>query len=122
MNGTGHSLAVCARYSALRRPVGPRSKVVPRSCSVLWTRAAFLVSGLPGKDAIAVDWEKVLSRLSVPGITLLLVGAVICVQATRLCRFVLHDRGERAVLPVRIAGLVLALLGALILLDVFPGL
>ena len=50
------------------------------------------------------------------------VGAVLCVQATRLCRFVLHDRGERAVLPVRIAGLVLALLGALILLDVFPGL
>ena len=66
-----------------------------------------------------MDWEKVLSRLSVPGITLLLV---LCVQATRLCRFVLHDRGERAVLPVRIAGLVLALLGALILLDVFPGL
>lgn len=82
----------------------------------------FLVSGLPGKDAIAVDWEKVLSRLSVPGIALLLVGAVLCVQATRLCRFVLRDRGERAVLPVRIAGLVLALLGALILLDVFPGL
>lgn len=43
-------------------------------------------------------------------------------QATRLCRFVLRDRGERAVLPVRIAGLALALLGALILLDVFPGL
>ena len=42
-----------------------------------------------------MDWEKVLSRLSVPGITLLLVGAVLCV---------------------------LALLGALILLDVFPGL
>ena len=69
-----------------------------------------------------MDWEKGLSRVSVPGITLLLVGAVLCVQATRLCRFVLHDRGERAVLPVRIAGLVLALLGALILLDVFPGL
>ena len=36
-----------------------------------------------------MDWEKVLSRLSVPGITLLLVGAVLCVQATRLCRFLL---------------------------------
>lgn len=69
-----------------------------------------------------MDWEKVLSRLSVPGITLLLAGAVLCVQATRLCRFVLRERGERAVLPVRIVGLVLALLGAMILLDVFPGL
>ena len=68
-----------------------------------------------------MDWEKVLSRLSVPGITLLLVGAVLCVQATRLCRFVLHDRGERAVLPVRIAGLVLALLGALILQTISNG-
>ena len=50
-----------------------------------------MVSGLPGKDAIAVDWEKVLSRLSVPGITLLLAGVVLCAQATRLCRFVLRD-------------------------------
>lgn len=81
-----------------------------------------MVSGLPGKDAIAVDWEKVLSRLSVPGITLLLAGVVLCAQATRLCRFVLRDRGERAVLPVKIVGLVMALLGAMILLDVFPGL
>lgn len=69
-----------------------------------------------------MDWEKVLSRLSVPGITLLLAGAVLCAQATRLCRFVLRDRGERAVLPVKIVGLVMALLGAMILLDVFPGL
>ena len=69
-----------------------------------------------------MDWQKVLSRLSVPGVTLLLAGVVVCVQATRLCRLVLGDRGERAVLPVRLAGLALALLGALILLDVFPGL
>ena len=69
-----------------------------------------------------MDWQKVLSRLSVPGVTLLLAGVVVCVQATRICRLVLGDWGERAVLPVRLAGLALALLGALILLDVFPGL
>lgn len=69
-----------------------------------------------------MDWQKVLSRLSVTGVTLLLAGAVLCVQAAKLCRLVLGDRGERAVLPVRLVGLALALAGALILLDVFPGL
>ena len=69
-----------------------------------------------------MDWDKVLSRLSVPGVTLLLAGVVLCVQAIRLCRLVPGGRGDRAVLPVRLAGLVLALAGALILLDVFPGL
>ena len=40
-----------------------------------------------------MDWQKVLSRLSVPGVTLLLAGVVVCVQATRICRLVLGDRG-----------------------------
>lgn len=69
-----------------------------------------------------MDWQKVLSRLSVPGITLLVVGAALCTQAVKLCRLLPNNKGERAVLPVRIIGLVLALLGALILLDVIPGL
>ena len=69
-----------------------------------------------------VDWNKVLSRLSVPGLTLLLVGGLLCMQATKLCRLVLKEKGERAILPLRILGLLIALLGAAILLDFIPGL
>ena len=69
-----------------------------------------------------MNWEKIFSRLSVPGLTLLLFGAVACTQATKLCRLALGEKGERAVLPLKIAGLLIALLGALILLDVIPGL
>ncbi len=69
-----------------------------------------------------MDWQKVLSRLSVPGVTLLLVGVLLCVHALRLCRLVFGERGEKAILPVRLIGLALAIFGALILLDVFPGL
>ena len=61
-------------------------------------------------------WQKVLSRLSIPGILLLVLGAVACTQATRLCK------SERLTLCVRIAGLVLALAGTVILLDLIPGL
>lgn len=69
-----------------------------------------------------MDWNKVLSRLSVPGLTLLVVGVLSCAQATKLCRLIWKDQGERWIMPLKIFGLVLALLGALILLDVFPGL
>ncbi len=69
-----------------------------------------------------MDWQKVMSRLSVPGLTLLLAGGLLATQAMRLCRLVFGDRAERAVLPLRIFGLVVALLGALILLDFIPGL
>ncbi|MEG2355548.1 MAG: hypothetical protein RSC40_01185 [Clostridia bacterium] len=69
-----------------------------------------------------MDWYKVLSRLSVPGLTLLLVGTLLCMQSAKLCRLVLKEKGERAILPLRIAGLVVALLGTAILLDFIPGL
>lgn len=69
-----------------------------------------------------LNWEKIWSRLSVPGITLLLVGVLTCTQAAKLCRLVWKDKGERAILPVKFAGLAAALLGALILLDLIPGL
>ena len=74
------------------------------------------------KDAMRMNWEKVLSRLSVPGLTLLVLGVLTSAQAAKLCRLVFKERGERAILPVRITGLVLALLGAAILLDLIPGL
>jgi len=63
-----------------------------------------------------MNWQKVLSKLSIPGIALLALGAVAATQANRLIQ------NERLCMVVRIAGLIAALLGAAILLDVFPGL
>ncbi len=63
-----------------------------------------------------MNWQKVLSKLSIPGIMLLALGAVAATQANRFCK------NEYLCMAVRIAGLILALLGAAILLDVFPGL
>ena len=63
-----------------------------------------------------MNWQKVLSKLSIPGIALLALGAVAATQANRFCK------NEPLCMAVRIAGLILALLGAAILLDVFPGL
>ena len=69
-----------------------------------------------------MNWGSVISRLRVPGLTLLVLGGAGCVQATRLCRLVLGQRGERFILPLRLVSLLAALLGALILLDFIPGL
>lgn len=62
-------------------------------------------------------WQTVLSRLSIPGFALLLLGAVLCLGAPKF----LKGR-ERAAILLRFAGLALAVLGALILLDFIPGL
>lgn len=67
-----------------------------------------------------MDWQKVLSRLSIPGLILLVTGVVMGSQAVRLCG--LAGFRERAVLWLRLIGLALALLGAAILLDFIPGL
>ena len=67
-------------------------------------------------------WEKVASRLSVPGLALIAVGALLCVQAQRLCAWAFREKEARFVLTAKIAGVALALLGALILLDFIPGL
>lgn len=68
-----------------------------------------------------LDWNKVLSRLSVPGLTLLVVGALGCAQATKLCRLAFHEKGEKWIMPMKLLGLAMALVGALILLDIIPG-
>lgn len=67
-----------------------------------------------------LNGEKILSRLSVPGVTLLVLGAVLGFQAEKLCRLVLKEKADKVALPMRLLGLLMALLGALILLDVFP--
>lgn len=61
-------------------------------------------------------WQTLQSRLSIPGLALLLLGAVVCTLAPR------HLKRERAALAARFGGLLLAVLGTLVLLDYIPGL
>ena len=63
-----------------------------------------------------MNWQKVLDRLSIPGLILLALGAVAAIAAGK------HCKNERLCIAVRIAGLAAALLGAVILLDLIPGL
>ena len=67
-------------------------------------------------------WEGVLSRLSLPGLILMAGGAVLCFAAPAIAKRLKKQGGERVVTPLKVAGLAAALLGALILLDVFPNL
>lgn len=63
-----------------------------------------------------MNWQKVLDRLSIPGVILLVLGAVAATQAGKCCK------SGHLCMIARIAGLVSALLGAVILLDLIPGL
>ncbi len=65
-------------------------------------------------------WQNVLSRLSIPGLCLMVLGAALGYGAKWLGGKVFKRGGERAVVPLKVAGLVLALAGALILLDIIP--
>ena len=65
-------------------------------------------------------WQGVLERLSIPGLCLLAAGAVLGYGAKWLAAKLPWLGGERAVVPVKVAGLVLALAVALILLDIIP--
>ena len=65
-------------------------------------------------------WQGVLSRLSVPGIALMVIGAWLSLDADKLCALLWKEKGKQAAVPMKIAGLVLAALGALILLDIIP--
>lgn len=62
-----------------------------------------------------MNWQRIVSKLSVPGLALLLAGAVLCLAAPKWCK------KEKQALPCKAAGLALALLGAVILLDIIPG-
>lgn len=69
--------------------------------------------------------EKVLSRLSVPGVALLVIGAALCFGAEKLSGLVFRgdaEKARKATTPLKFGGLLVALAGALILLDVFPNL
>ena len=63
-----------------------------------------------------MNWQKILDRLSIPGLILLVLGAVAATQAEKYCK------SERLCMIARIAGLGSAMIGAVILLDLIPGL
>ena len=65
--------------------------------------------------------ERVLARLSLPGVVLLALGAWWVLGAERLCSLALGEKGRRFVMPLKIIGIILALAGAVILLDLIPG-
>ena len=71
-------------------------------------------------EATGMYWQEVAGRLSIPGLCLLLLGAGLGYGARWLCAKVFRQGGERAVVPVKVAGLLLALAGALLLLDIIP--
>ncbi len=66
-------------------------------------------------------WEKVITRLSVPGIILITAGIVLFFQSGKVSQWIFREKAERAALPVKLLGLLLAVFGALILLDFIPG-
>ena len=61
--------------------------------------------------------EKVLSRLNVPGLLLLAAGAVAVYASEALVRRVREDKRGKINLCIKAAGGVVALIGALVLLD-----
>ena len=65
-------------------------------------------------------WQTVASRVNVPGLLLLALGVVLSFGAPRLSRWLGKWGGDRAILPMKVAGLVLAVLGAIVALQILP--
>lgn len=65
-----------------------------------------------------MDWDKILSKLSVPGLILVALGAVMCFGAGWLAGKLFKRHKEKAALWLKWAGLALAVLGSLDLLDI----
>ncbi len=61
--------------------------------------------------------EKVLSRLNIPGLILLIAGAVAVVTSEGIVEKIGPENKEKINLVIKAAGIAAALLGALILLD-----
>ena len=65
-------------------------------------------------------WDDVLTRLSIPGLALLVLGMVCTYLAPTLSRWLFKQNSSKAEMPIKLGGFVLAVLGALILLDFIP--
>lgn len=63
-------------------------------------------------------WEGVLSRLDVPGLVLLILGAMVGYGSKPIMEKIFHRQGQKEQLLLKAAGCVLALLGALLLLNI----
>lgn len=63
--------------------------------------------------------EKLLAKLSLPGLGLMLLGAVLVYASRPISGRLFPGRGEKASLAFKVVGCVLALVGALLLLDLF---
>ncbi len=66
-----------------------------------------------------MDTAQIVAKLDVPGLILLLCGAVLGFSGHKLAAKILPQHGARLAAAVRFVGLALTFLGALILLDVF---
>ena len=55
--------------------------------------------------------QGVLSRISIPGLVLILAGAAVCFGAHRLAPRLFKNNADNAVLPLKLGGLLLVLIG-----------
>ena len=62
-------------------------------------------------------FEQVLARLNVPGLILLIAGAVVVYASSPIAGMIRPARKENVSLILKAAGCVLALVGTLVLLD-----
>ena len=60
-------------------------------------------------------WQGVASRVNLPGVLLVLVGAALSFGAKKLAPLIGKD-AEKATMPIKLAGLALVVIGALITL------
>jgi len=66
-----------------------------------------------------MDTAQIVARLDIPGLILLLCGAVLGFAGHRLAALLFPQQGAKLAVAIRFIGLALALIGALILMDVF---
>lgn len=69
------------------------------------------------EGAKAVDWQKVSGRLLNWGTPLLVAGALLCFFARMLTSRLPEERQEKVSIALKFAGLALALLGAMAVLE-----
>ena len=67
-----------------------------------------------------LDGEKILSRLSVTGLSILAVGLVLGFGARKVCGVLFRDKADQWIMPCKLLGLALSIWAALILLDIIP--
>ena len=62
-------------------------------------------------------WERVLEGTSIPGFIMLAVGILLATQALKVSRLLFGEKGEKAILPIRLIGFLLLAVTAIMLLS-----